>query len=171
VTQLRQIMLEELRRRNFADTTIRSASNCFVARKTCPLRRHRHRRISRARSGTVRPAAEPCTSSNDSPPHNSCSALHLNPTGAQHEPLSTSSASHRAPAPTESSCLIGPTMPRQLLQSLPDTSARRFSARFRPANDRSCPSQRFPKYSEPDRINSNPIDLHQPRWLPSSRCI
>jgi hypothetical protein len=44
-------------------------------------------------------------------------------------------------------------------QPLPDTSVRRFSARSSPANGRSCPSQRVPKYSGPDRINSNPIDI------------
>ena len=138
----------------------RSACNCFVARKTCPLRRHRLPWTRRARSGTVRLAAEPCTSSNGSLPRKSCSALHLNPNGAQREPLSASLASDRAPARTESSCLIGPRMPSQpTSQSLPATSARRFSVRFSPANGRSCPSQRLSKHSGPDRINSNPIDI------------
>jgi outer membrane receptor protein involved in Fe transport len=45
------------------------------------------------------------------------------------------------------------------------------SARSSPANGQSCPSQRVPKYSGPDRINSNPIDIHQRGRLPSSRCI
>src|SRR5208283_1368803 len=65
-----------------------------------------------------------------------------------------------APAPTESSCLIGPGMPAQpTSQPLPDTSARPFSARSSPANRHSCPSQRVVRYSGLDRIHSNPIDI------------
>ena len=55
---------------------------------------------------------EPCTSSNGSPPPNSCFALHLNQTGALHEPLSTSSAFARASARTQIPCLIRPKLLR-----------------------------------------------------------
>jgi hypothetical protein len=59
-------------------------------------------------SGTVQSAAEPCVLSNGSPPRNSCFALHLNQTGALHEPLSTSSAFARASARMRIPCLNWP---------------------------------------------------------------
>ena len=49
------------------------------------LRRHHRPPIRPTHSGTAQSAAEPCASSNGSPPRNSCFALHLNQTGAPHE--------------------------------------------------------------------------------------
>jgi hypothetical protein len=50
----------------------------------------------------------------------------------------------RSTAPTESSCLNGPAMPGQpTSQSLPDTSARRFSPRSHPANGSVDPMDPF----------------------------
>src|SRR5664280_1555348 len=91
-----------------APSSCRSASNCSTAQRTELLHRHRRPPTSLSRYGTVQSAVEPCTSLNGSPRLNSCFALHLNPTSAQHEPLSASSASTRAPARTEISGLLAP---------------------------------------------------------------
>src|ERR1017187_5126697 len=100
-------------------------------------------RSALSRYGTVPSAVEPCTSLNGSPRLNSCFALHLNPTSAQHEPPSASSASTRAPARTEISCLIGPEVLCHLFfQPMPNASVRRFPAPTRPQSGRSYPSQR-----------------------------
>jgi hypothetical protein len=116
--------------------------------------------------------AELCTSSNGSLPPNFCSALHLNPIGAQHELLPASSTSARAPARKKIFCLIWPKLLcQQFLQPLPDAPARRFSVASNPANGGSCPQQRVIKPSGSDQIYSNPIDITQPGRLPSSRCI
>ena len=62
-----------------------SASNsCAVPRKKW-LQQRRHPRITPAAVGVARCAVEPCTRSNGSQPHNSCSVLHHWPSGAQHE--------------------------------------------------------------------------------------
>ena len=84
------------------------------------LRRHHRPPIRLTHSGTAQSAAEPCASSNGSPLPNSCFALHLNQTGAQHEALSTSSASDRASARTQIPCLIWPkTLDRPVSSSPP----------------------------------------------------
>ena len=83
------------------------AVSCCMAHSKMRLRPHHLPQISLIHSGTAQCVVEPCASSNGSPLHNSCFALHLNQTGAQHEPLSTSSALERASAPTQIPCLIG----------------------------------------------------------------
>ncbi len=70
----------------------RCACNCSADYSRRPLPRHHRPPMRLTHSGTARSAEEPCASSNGSPPPNSCFALHLNQTGAQHEALSTSSA-------------------------------------------------------------------------------
>ena len=72
------------------------------------LRQHHHPPIRLTHSGTAQSAAEPCASSNGSPPRNSCFARHLNQTDALHEALSTSSTSARASARTRIPCLFRP---------------------------------------------------------------
>src|SRR5664279_292502 len=91
-----------------APSSCRSASNCSTTQRTELLHRHRRPPTSLSRYGTVQSAVEPCTSLNGSLRLNSCFALHLNPSTAQHEPLSTSSASAPAPARSEIRCLLEP---------------------------------------------------------------
>src|SRR5664280_3747023 len=126
-----------------APSSCRSASNCSSAQRTYLLHRHRRPPISLSRYGTVQSAVEPCTSLNGSPRLNSCFALHLNPSSAQHESLSTSSASTRAPAPTEIRCLVEPGVLYYLFfQPMPNASVQPFAASPRPQSGRSCLSQR-----------------------------
>src|SRR5664279_5621141 len=73
----------------------RCAFNCSADQRKGQLRKHHRPPKQLTLSGTAQSAAEPCTLSNGSPPRNSCSALRLKPTGAQHEPLFPSSASDR----------------------------------------------------------------------------
>ena len=130
-----------------APLSCRSASNCSAAQSNIDcfggITVHRS---ALTHSGTVRSAVAPCTSSNGSPPRNSCFALHLNQTGAQHEPLSTSSAFARAPARTQIPCLISAETTRvtQSLQPSPDVSLRCFIAPSGPQSLRSHPPLQLP---------------------------
>jgi hypothetical protein len=61
---------------------------------------------------------------------NCCFALHLNPKNEQHEPLSASSASTRAPARTEIRCLLEPgVLYYVFVQPMPNASVQRFANR------------------------------------------
>jgi hypothetical protein len=103
----------------------RCARNCSADHRKTQPRRHQRPPIRPTPSGTARSAAEPCTSSNGSPPPNSCSARRLNQTGAQHETLSTSSALAPASARSQVTCLICPGLLARLsLQPSADTSSR-----------------------------------------------
>jgi len=148
----------------------RSASNCSLVQRTSPLRRHRRPRTRRTHSGTVPSVVETCTLSNDSPPRNSCSALHRNLTAVQHEPLSATSASARASACTQSSCLIWPKLLcRQSLQPLPDLNAMLLRS-LRTSKPQILPSTASASTlctrSAPFKVHSLPLGR-----LPSSRCI
>ena len=134
---------------------------------------HRHRRppTSLSRFGTVQSAVEPCTSSNGSPRLNSCFALHLTPERAQHEPLSTSSASARAPARTEIRCLVEPGVLYYLFfQPMPNASVQRFAASPATSKRQIIPTTaaylNICTCSPPFKVHSLP-----PGRLPSSRCI
>ena len=133
-------------------------------RENAQLRRHHRPPIRLTHSGTARSAAEPCASSNGSPPRNSCFALHLNQTGAQHEALSTSSAFARASARTQTPCLICPetALPGCLFSSRTDSSLR-CSAASIPTVKAADPSPTQP-VPEPFAPASDPFKVHS---LPS----
>ena len=107
----------------------RYASNSSAAQRRSLLRRRHRPPIRLTHSGTARSAAQPCASSNGSPLRNSCFARHLNQTGARHEALSTSSASARASARTQTPCLIWPR--RSGRQPLQPSTARLIAPRRR----------------------------------------
>ena len=101
---------------------------------------------------------QPCTWLNGSPRLNSCFPLHLNPSSAQHESLSSSSASTRAPAPTEVSGLLAPGVLCHLFfQPMPNSSVRRFAAPTGPQCGRSYRSQRPAQNSAPAHPHSKYI--------------
>jgi hypothetical protein len=117
-----------------APPSCRSASNCFVARGTCPRRRHCLPRIRLARSGTVRSAAEPCRLSSVPPSPNFSSDLRLIPAGAQHESTSPGSNLSRASARTQVLCLAFVRMQYGgAIQTLRSAAPRSFS--LRPATE------------------------------------
>jgi site-specific recombinase XerD len=116
-------MLEELERRNYAPGTIRCYIRVveqFARRFRRPpdqlglehIRQYqaallRQKKLAPSTVGQhlaglrffyIQPAAEPCASSNGSPPRNSCFARHLKWTAALHEPPSASSIQTRASA-------------------------------------------------------------------------
>src|ERR1035437_3079866 len=103
----------------------RCACGCSADHSKTQLRRHRRPQIRLIHSGTAQSAAEPCASSNGSPLPNSCFAPHLTQNGALHEHLFPSSASHRASARSQITCLICPGLLGRLsLQPSTDTSSR-----------------------------------------------
>src|ERR1700691_2645137 len=71
----------------------RCAFDSSTTQRTWLLRQHHHPPIRLTQSGAAQSAVEACTSSNGSPPHNSCFAPHLNQTDALHEAPFTSSTS------------------------------------------------------------------------------
>jgi hypothetical protein len=114
---------------------LRGSENITVSPASPPARLSRY--------GTVHSAVEPCTALNGSARLNSCFALHLNSTGAQHEPLSASSTSTRAPARTEISGRLAPGVLCHLFFSpIPNASVRHFAAPIGPQSGRSYRSQR-----------------------------
>ena len=68
----------------------RCAISCWTAHSKMQLPPHQLPQISLIHSGIAQSAAQRCASSNRSPLHNSCFALHRNQTGAPHEALYTS---------------------------------------------------------------------------------
>ena len=121
-----------------------SASNCSADQRKRQLRRLNRPSTRLTLFGTVRSAAEPCTSSNGFPQRNSCFALHLNQIGAPHEPLSTSTAFARASARKQLPCLIRPKLLcRQPLQPLPDDSSSCSAHLSSRQSRRSCPPKRM----------------------------
>jgi hypothetical protein len=99
--------------------------------------------------------------SNGCPPRNSCFALHLNQTGAPHEPLFPSSVYDRASARTQIHCFFWLKMLGQLsLKLTPDASSPPFAAPYRPQNGRSYLSPHLSKTSAPDQPHSKYIALH-----------
>jgi hypothetical protein len=108
-----------------------------------PLRRHHRPPIRFTHSGTAQSAAEPCTSSNGSPPRNSCFALHLNQTGAPHEALFPSSALHVLRRARRSLVSSGqnPRMPAISFQPPHRTPLALFYRSSRPSKRRICPTQ------------------------------
>ena len=145
-----------------APHSCRSASNCSAAQRRQLLRRH-HRPPTRfTHSGTVPSAAEPCASSNGSPPPNSCSAHHLNQTGAPHEPLSTSSASARASARTQIPCLNWQKLPPLPASPAPPGSATSSAASSAQStsNRQVIPNSACPDPSAPAQPHSKYIAFH-----------
>ena len=98
-----QLRLPRQPQTRFAPAAVLASS---AAQRRSLLRQHHRPPIRLMHSGTARSAAQPCASSNGSPPRNSCFVLHLNQNGTQHEDRSTSSASARASARTQPPCLI-----------------------------------------------------------------
>ena len=131
------------------------------------LRRQYHHPPSRlTHSGTVQSAGEPCTSSNGSPPPNSCFARRLNQTGALHEALSTSSASARAPALTRIPCLFRPKpLACQPLQRPENASASQHAAPSAPSVIRHYPTQSVPDLSAPVQTDSKYIGFPEGGFL------
>jgi hypothetical protein len=142
-----------------APHSCRSAPNCSAAQRR-QLPRTLHRPPTRfTPSGTVRSAADPCASSNGSPQPSSCYAHHhRKQTGALHESLFPSPASHRAPARTEIPCLNWQKLLRHSsYQPSHNTAVRRFQAQVRHSSSTSHLYQR----------------VHTPTRLarPHSKCI
>ena len=105
-------------------------------------------------------------SSNDSPPPNFCSALHLNLTGVPLEPLSASSAFPRVPARKHIPCLIGSgTLCPQSPQPLPDSSLRRSAVPCGPQSGGSYSYPDFHKPSTPRSAHSKYIAFHEGGFL------
>jgi hypothetical protein len=144
----------------------RSASICSEALGRQPIRRHRRLLTTLIHSGTVHYAVAPCTWSNVSPPRNSCFALHLNQTGAQHETLFPSSPAERAPARMQIPCLISTEMPAQLsVEYTPDPLRSRFTAPSHLQSATSCLSPLLPQISAPDQTDSKYIGFHEGGFL------
>src|SRR5271168_1733410 len=86
----------------------RCAFDSSATQRRWLLRQNHLPPIRLTHSGTAQSAVEPCTSSNGSPPRNSCFAPHLNHTDPLHEALSTSPNPVRASARTRIPCLFPP---------------------------------------------------------------
>jgi hypothetical protein len=111
-----------------------------------------------ARCGNVRFAAEPCTLSNASPPRNSCSDLHLNSAGAQHESTSPASNLARASARTLVLCLAFVRMQYGgAIQTLRCAAPRPFSLRPATETQALSPQRQTRKRSRPAHPDTNPI--------------
>jgi hypothetical protein len=121
--------------------------------------RQRHHPPSRlTHSGTAQSAVEPCTSSNGSPPRNSCFARHLNQIDALHEALSTSSTSARVSAHTRIPCLLrSKPLACQPLQCPHKASASQYAAPSGPSVIRRCPTQSVHDPSAPVQTDSKYI--------------
>src|SRR5271157_346829 len=149
-----------------APRSCRSASNCWAAQRRHLLPRPRCPPTRFTRSGTVRSAAEPCTSSSGSPPPNSCSALHRNLTGALLEPLFPPSASTRASARIEIPCLNSPeVLESSSLPPPPDAPVRTIAVPSHPQGAGPYPPPHFPYTSAPDQTHSKCIALHRGGFL------
>ena len=138
-----------------------SASNCSAAHRKTQLRRHRRPQKRLIHSGTAQSAAEPCASSNGSPLHNSCFALHLNQTSALHEALSISSAFARASARLRTLCPVQPTTLRcQSLQPPLRPSPSHSTAPSGFQTNESYPTQSVPDPPAPAQAHSKYIGFH-----------
>jgi len=121
----------------------RSASNSSAHQRSSLLQLHHPPPKTLTHSGPALFAEEPCTSSNDSPLRNSCSAPHQNQNDVLHEPISASSPSTRASARTQISCLKRSKALCQLsLQRPPKASVRPKVAPSGPWSLKSNPSKR-----------------------------
>ncbi len=133
----------------------RCAFDSSATQRRWLLRQHHHPPIRLTHSGTAQSVVEPCTSSNGSPPRNSCFARHLNQIDALHEALSTSSTSARASAHTRIPCLF---RPKPLgCQPLHKASASQYAAPSGPSVIRRCPTQSVPDPSAPVQTDSKYI--------------
>src|ERR1700732_3610921 len=137
------------------------AANCLAAQKRYLLRQHHRPPIRTTHSGTALSAAQPCASSNGSPPRNSCSARHLNQTGTQHESPFTSSTSIRASARTRILCLL---WAKPLgCQPLPPLHRPSSNCRTTPSGRKAtgpCPTRSVPHPSAPLQTDSKYIGFH-----------
>ena len=121
----------------------RCACDCSADHSKTQLRRHHRPPIRPTHSGIVQSAAEPCASSSGSPQRNSCFALRLNQTAAQHETLFTSSALARASARSQIPCLIcRGLLGRLSLQPSADTPSRCSTASSHRQSGTSTPFSR-----------------------------
>ena len=142
-----------------------------AAQRRWLLRQHHRPSIGLTRSGTARSAAQPCASSNGSPLRNSCFALHLNQISAQHEDLSTPSASARASARLRILCPNDPGLRGTLSPELAnDTLLCYFTAPSHHQSGKFHSAQSVPDPSAPAQAHSKYIGFRGGR-LPSSRCI
>ena len=136
----------------------RCAFDSSATQRTWLLRQHPHPPIRLTHSGAAQSAVEPCTSSNGSPPRNSCFVRHLNQIDALHEALSTSSTSVRASAHTRTPCLFRPKpFGCQPLQRPQKASASQPAAPSGPSVIRHCPTQPVPDPSAPVQTDSKYI--------------
>ena len=136
----------------------RSAFDSSATQRRWLLRPHHHPPIRPTQSGTAQSAVEPCTSSNGSPPRNSCFARHLNQIDALHEALSTSSTSARVSAHTRIPCLFRPKpLGCQPLQLPHKASASQYAAPSGPSVIRRCPTQSVPDPSAPVQTDAKYI--------------
>ena len=118
----------------------------------------RRRRCPSPRCGDVRFAAEPCKLSNDSPPRNSSSGLHLIAAGAPLE--STFPDSNLAPASARTLVLCLAFVRMQYggaIQTLPCAAPRSFSLRPATETQALCPQPQTRKRSRPAHPDTNPI--------------
>ena len=117
--------------------------------------------IGPTRSGIAQSVAEPCASSNGSPLHNCCFALHLNQTSALHEALSISSAFARASARLRTLCPVQPTTLRcQSLQPPLRPSPSHSTAPSGFQTNESYPTQSVPDPPAPAQAHSKYIGFH-----------
>ena len=136
----------------------RCAFDSSATQRRWLLRQHHHPPIRLTHSRTAQSAVEPCTSSNGSPPRNSCFARHLNQIDALHEALSTSSTSARASAHTRIPCLFRPKpFGCQPLRRPQKASASQPAAPSAPSVIRHCPTQPVPDPSAPVQTDSKYI--------------
>src|ERR1700722_16879007 len=105
----------------------RYVCNCSAVQSRAPLQQHNRLLKRLTHSGTVQSAAELCVLLNAFLPPNSCSALHLNRTGAPREPLSTASALARAMPRMQIPCLNQPRMLRYKSPQPPNNPSSRRS--------------------------------------------
>ena len=152
----------------------RQQTTCHSAAATLPSARklsadsRRHRRLltTLIHSGTARYAVAPCLLSNVFPPRNSCFALRLNQTGAQHEALFQSSPAERTPARMQIPCLISTEMPGQLsVQPTPHALWPPFPAPSHLQNATSYLSPLLPQISAPDQTDSKYMGFHEGGFL------
>ena len=144
----------------------RCAGDCSADHSRTQLRRHQRPQIRTIHSGTAQSAAEPCASSNGSPPRNSCFALHLNQNGTPHEALSTSSTLARASAHTRIPCLFLPKpLGCQPLQRLHKASANQHAASSGHSIIGRYPTRSVPDPSAPVQTDSKYIGFHRGGFL------
>ena len=144
----------------------RCAFDSSATQRTWLLRQHHHPPIRLTHSGAAQSAVELCTSSNGSPPPNSCFAPHLNQTDALHEALSTSSPSARASAHTPTPCLFQPKpLGSQPLQRPQKASASQHAAPSGPSVIQHCPTHPVPDPSAPVQTDSKYIGLPEGGFL------